>query len=503
MEEHNVIREADRDASREDQHDGGILTWIIDAPGSAVNLLDEGFASALTARLDEVEARRAQDASAVTGIILTSAKESFCASADLGAMAAATASDTQTVYDLALGLATQFRRLETLGVPVVAALNGSALGGGLGLALATHHRIAVDEPGIRFGLPEVGFGLCPGAGGVLRTVRLLGVERSLDELLLAGSSCGTQDAIQRGIVDEAVDETGALLPAARQWILDHPDAVQAWDAEGYRVPGGSPALPTATAGNPLMAVLQFLPARLRSRLDVLHNPAPRAILAAAVEGLQVDIGTAAVIEARYHTQTVIGPVSTAMIGLRHADRKAAGPQSMDATTGAVPDAATVVAAEGAPPEAATTGPRVEGADDASARSRRADPETVRRLVGDLTDAAGTAARELVAAGMSEVSVARAARQAGLASVLYQAVGEAARQAAREGRGEQPRAGRGKPPALETEAAQRQLLSAIAAAGQRHLAGSEPARVAALNIASVDGAGFPAWTGGIARWETGR
>ncbi|HXD28967.1 MAG TPA: enoyl-CoA hydratase/isomerase family protein [Arthrobacter sp.] len=501
MEERNVIREAGRDVIREDQHDGGILTWILDSPGSAVNLLDAAFTSALAARLDEVEARRAEDSLAVTGIILTSAKESFCASADLDAMASATAVDAQDVYDLALGLATQFRRLETLGVPVVAALNGSALGGGLGLALATHHRIAVDEPGIRFGLPEVGFGLCPGAGGVLRTVRLLGVERSLDELLLAGSSCGTRDAIQRGIVDEAVDEAGDLLPAARRWILENPDAVQPWDAEGYRVPGGAPGLP-AGVGDPLLAVLHFLPARLRSRPDVLHNPAARAILAAAVEGLQVDLDTAAAIEARYHTQTVIDPVSTAMIGLRHADRKAAGPQSMDATTGAVPDAATVVAAEGAPPEAETADPRREGSDEAAASSRRADPENVRQLVGDLTDGAATAARELVAEGMSEVSVERAARHAGLSSVLYQAVRESARQAAREGQGD-PRAGRRQPPVLGTGPAQRRLLSAIAAAGQRHLAASEPTRVAALNIASVDGAGFPAWTGGIARWETAR
>lgn len=500
MEKRNAIREDDRDVIREDQHDGGILTWILDAPGSAVNLLDTAVVRALAARLDEVEDRREDDSSVVAGIILTSAKESFCASADLDAMAAATAADAGAVYDLAVGLATQFRRLETLGVPVVAALNGSALGGGLGLALATHHRIAVDEPGLRFGLPEVGFGLCPGAGGVLRTVRLLGVERSLDELLLVGASCGTQDAIQRGIVDEAVDDAEELLPAARQWILDHPDAVQPWDAAGYRVPEGRPGLPTGNGDHPLMAVLQFLPARLRSRLDVLHNPAPRAILATAVEGLQVDLDTAALVEARYHTQTVIDPVSTAMIGLRHADRKAAGPQSMDATTGAVPDAATVVAAEGAPAEASPADPRREGAGDAAPGSRRADPETVRQMVGDLTDAAAAAARELVASGMSEVSVGRVAEQAGLSSVLFQAVAEAARIAVREGQEKGGLPVDGKAQMRRTEPAQRRLLSAIAGAGRRYLAGSDPARAAALNIASVDGAGFPAWTGGIARWD---
>lgn len=497
MEEHNVIRE--------EEHDGGILTWILDAPGSAVNLLDDAFVAALASRLDEVEARRDRDPGSVTGIILASAKESFCASADLETMADATTADAQAVYDLALGLGTQFRRLETLGVPVVAALNGSALGGGLGLALATHHRIAVDVPGIRFGLPEVDFGICPAAGGVLRTVRLLGVERSLDELLLSASIMGTGDAMQRGIVDESVEDEEDLLPTARQWVLDHPDAVQPWDADGYEFPGGAPRIPTPEGPNSLTAVLQFLPARLRSRLDALHNPAPRAILAAAVEGAQVDIATAAAIEARYFTQTVTAPVSSAMIGLRHADRKAAGPQAMDATTGAVPDAATAAAGESTPGVHADTAEVRD--DEALDPTRRAGPDAARQMVADLAEAARTAARELVTEGMSDISVTRAAEQAGLSSSLFQAIEEAAREAVREGPGDHGPGAADREPAphrrLDTDEAQRHLLSAIADAGRRHLADRNPATAAVLNIASVDGAGYPAWTGGIARWTGNR
>lgn len=485
MEDHDVIRE--------ELHDDGIATWILDAPGSAVNLLDAAFVAALQRRLDAV------DASVVSGIILTSAKESFCASADVDMMAAATAADAGTVHDLAIGLATQFRRLETLGVPVVAALNGSALGGGLGLALATHHRIAVDVPTIRFGLPEVDFGLCPAAGGVLRTVRLLGVERSLDELLLSASIMGTPDAVQCGIVDASVEDEDELVPAARQWILGHPDAAQPWDVDGYRIPGGAPQLPTATGPNALTAVLQFLPARLRGRPDVLHSPAPRAILAAAVEGAQVDVATAAAIEARYHTQTVIDPVSTAMIGLRHTDRRAAGPQAMDADTGAVPDTATAAAGE-----AASTAPQAdEEADHRAALdpSRRAGPDAARQMVSNLTKAARATARELVAEGMADISVARAAGQAGLSSPLFQAMEEAAQEAARERATTGGGPGRERP-RLDTIDAQRRLLSAIADAGRRHLADRDQATAAALNIASVDGAGYPAWTGGIARWHDG-
>ncbi|WP_372697447.1 enoyl-CoA hydratase/isomerase family protein [Arthrobacter sp. JSM 101049] len=485
---------------REDMHDDGILTWTLDAPGTAVNLLDAAFIAALAGRLDAAEARLAEDQAAIAGIILTSAKESFCASADLDAMAAATPTDAQAVYDLALGMASAFRRLETLGVPVVAAVNGSALGGGLGLALATNHRIALDEPGIRFGLPEVGFGLCPGAGGVLRTVRLLGVERSLDELLLGGSSFGTQDAIQRGIVDEAVDDEEELIPAARQWLRENPHAVQPWDADGYRIPGGIPGLPAATGTDAVAAVLQFLPARLRSRRDALHNPAPRAILAAAVEGAQVDVNTAAVIEARYHTQTVVDPVSTAMIGLRHADRKAAGQQSVDATTGAVPDSVTAAAGESVPGvHTDHQGNPDADADEALDPARRAGPDAARRMVVDLNDAARVAAGDLVAEGMAGISVVRAAGQAGLSSPLYQSIEEAVGQTA--GAHVPATGGTGaQQPGLDTAAAQRRLLSAIAEAGRRHLADRDAAAVAALNIASVDGAGFPAWTGGIARWR---
>ncbi|WP_417218337.1 enoyl-CoA hydratase/isomerase family protein [Arthrobacter sp.] len=488
MEEHNIIRE--------EMHDAGILTWILDTPGSPVNLLDAAFVAALERRLDGVESRRAQDPESVKGIILTSAKESFCASADLETMAAATTADAQEVHDLALGLGTQFRRLETQGVPVVAALNGSALGGGLGLALATHHRIAVDIPGIRFGLPEVDFGICPAAGGVLRTVRLLGIERSLDELLLSAAIMGTGDAMQRGIVDESVEDEEDLLPTARQWILDHPDAVQPWDADGYEFPGGAPRIPTPAGPNPLTAVLQFLPARLRSRLDALHNPAPRAILAAAVEGAQVDLDTAALIEARYFTQTVISPVCSAMIGLRHTDRKSAGPQAMDATTGAVPDTATAAAGESTPGVHADTAEVRD--DEALDPTRRAGPDAARQMVADLAEAARTAARELVTEGMSDISVSRAAEQAGLSSSLFQAIEEAARETAQRGADGPLDAGQWPP--LDTVDAQRRLLSAIADAGRRHLADRDPAAAALLNIASVDGAGYPAWTGGIARWS---
>ncbi|MDN5904669.1 MAG: enoyl-CoA hydratase/isomerase family protein [Micrococcaceae bacterium] len=486
----------EQEAIREQEDDAGILTWILDAPGRTVNLLDAAFIASMTRRLDALDERRAADPASVAGIILTSAKSSFCASADLEAMAAATAADARTVDELARGWGRLLRRLETTGVPVVAALNGAAIGGGLGLALATHHRIAVDAPGNRFGLPEVDFGICPGAGGVLRTTRLLGIERALDELLLSGTIVGARDGLQLGIIDESLETEEHLLPAARRWIREHPVARQPWDAEGYVFPDGAPQVPTGPGRNALTEILQFLPARLRGRPDALHNPAPRAILAAAVEGAQVDVETATAIEARYYTQTVVSPVSTAMIGLRHTDRKAAGRQAIDATTGAVPDAVTSAAAQ--TPAAAGTAAVVE--DEVGEDARMSAPEMARRMGADLLAAARDTARDLVVGGMSAISVERAAEKAGLAAPLFQAVVESLQEPPRRDAIAPAPEGGQEAPGLSTDPAQTRLLSAMARAGRKHLEDQGPAMAAALNIASVDGAGFPAWTGGITRWR---
>ncbi len=481
---------------REQEDDAGILTWVLDAPGKPVNLLDAAFIASLTRRLEAVEGRRAAEPSAVTGIIITSAKSSFCASADLDDMAAATHSDAQAVNDLALEWGLLLRRMETLDIPVVAALNGAAIGGGLGLALATHHRIAVDAPGNRFGLPEVDFGICPAAGGVLRTTRLLGIERALDELLLSAAIVGAQDAVQLGIIDEALDDEEELMPAARQWIREHPYVRQPWDAEEYAFPAGTPQVPASTGMNALTGILQFLPARLRGRPDALHNPAPRAILAAAVECAQVDLATATAIEARYYTQTVVSPVSSAMIGLRHTDRKAAGRQSIDAVTGEVPDAATAAAAESPAADAGAAPEREEDPQPSGTSS----PEAARQMVADLTEAARATSRELVADGMAAISVERAAEKAGLASPLFQAITEALRETPWQTPSTPAATGQQGMPELSTGMAQRRLLSAIARAGRKHLEGRDAAMAAVLNIASVDGAGYPAWTGGITRWQ---
>ena len=204
-------------------------------------------------------------------------------------------------------LTAQLRTLETLGVPVVAALNGSALGGGLEIALACHRRIAIDDPKAEFGQPEVTLGLMPGAGGVVRAVRLLGIQNALLNVLLQGQRMKPEQAKAAGIVDELVSDRDALLAASRAFILANAGAKQPWDRDGYKMPGGTPSTPA------LAMQLPAFPANLKKQLRGANMPAPKAILAAAVEGAQTDFDNASKIESRYFVELVTGKVAKNMI----------------------------------------------------------------------------------------------------------------------------------------------------------------------------------------------
>jgi 3-hydroxyacyl-CoA dehydrogenase/enoyl-CoA hydratase/3-hydroxybutyryl-CoA epimerase len=200
----------------------------------------------------------------------------------------------------------QLRRLETLGKPVVAAMNGTALGGGLEIGLACHHRIGLDAKGVVYGLPEVTLGLLPGGGGVVRATRLLGIANAIMNVLVQGQRHKPAKALEIGILDELASSPEEMLDKARAWIAANPEAAQPWDKPGYKVPGGTPSTPK------LAAMLPAFPANLRKQLKGAPMPAPRNILAAAVEGTQVDIDTAFRIEARYFAELVTGQVSKNM-----------------------------------------------------------------------------------------------------------------------------------------------------------------------------------------------
>ncbi|MFG1648610.1 3-hydroxyacyl-CoA dehydrogenase NAD-binding domain-containing protein [Micromonospora sp. NPDC049275] len=296
---------------RYDRGDDGIVTLTLDDPDQSANTMNRAYAASMSAVLDRLEAERD-----LVGVIVTSAKSTFFAGGDLPEMIRATRADAPALAELLGTIKRDLRRLETLGRPVVAAVNGSALGGGLEIALACHHRIALDAPGSRLGLPEVTLGLLPGAGGVTRTVRMLGLAGALTTVLLTGRQMRPTDALAAGIVDEVVATPTELLDRARAWIAANPHPAQPWDRPDYRMPGGTPA------SRSLAAQLPAFPATLRKQLKGARLPAPEAILAAAVEGAQVDLDTALTVETRHLIGLLTGQVAKNMIGAFFFDLKA-------------------------------------------------------------------------------------------------------------------------------------------------------------------------------------
>ncbi|MCW5254180.1 3-hydroxyacyl-CoA dehydrogenase NAD-binding domain-containing protein [Streptomyces sp. SHP 1-2] len=290
-------------AIRWERDDTGVVTLVLDDPAQSANTMNRAFRDSLAAVADRLEAER----ETVRGVILTSAKKTFFAGGDLRDLIRVTPDTAQDLFEGGLAVKRDLRRIETLGRPVVAALNGAALGGGYEIALACHHRVALDAPGSRIGCPEVTLGLLPGGGGVVRSVRLLGIADALLKVLLQGTRYSPRRALENGLVDEVVDSPDDLIARARAFIDAHPESAQPWDRPGYRIPGGTPAHPRFAANLP------SFPANLRKRTAGAPYPAPAAVLAAAVEGAQVDFETAQVVEARYFVELAAGQTAKNMI----------------------------------------------------------------------------------------------------------------------------------------------------------------------------------------------
>lgn len=287
-----------------DKDADGIVTLTLDDPTGSANVMNEHYRESMHNAVERLVAEK----DSVTGVVITSAKKTFFAGGDLKAMIHVGPDDAQAVFEQCEGIKADLRALETLGKPVVAAINGAALGGGLEIALACHRRIAADAKGSQLGLPEVTLGLLPGGGGVARTVRMLGIQNAFMNVLAQGTRFKPAKAKEIGLVDEVLPTVEELVPAAKAWIKANPDAgVQPWDVKGYKMPGGTPSTPS------LAAILPSFPALLRKQLKGAPMPAPRAILSAAVEGAAVDFDTASRIETRYFVSLVTGHVAKNMI----------------------------------------------------------------------------------------------------------------------------------------------------------------------------------------------
>jgi 3-hydroxyacyl-CoA dehydrogenase / enoyl-CoA hydratase / 3-hydroxybutyryl-CoA epimerase len=287
------------------------LTLDVDADGIAIITLDDPVKPMNVVSpewIDEfIEAiERVATDPAVKGAVITSAKPAFMAGADLKYICslAGGAISLQEAFEFSEKPSMRMhRRLETCGKPFVAAINGLALGGGYELALACHHRILVDDPKAVVGLPEVTVGLLPGSGGTQRLPRMIGLEKSLP-VLLEGKPVAPAEALKLGMVD-AVVPAGALLQAARRWILDSPDPVRAWDKKGNRSSGG--------LLNPAIAnVMMSQPAAIGAKTQY-NYPAPIAILDCIFEGMLLPFDKALRLESKYFAKLLCDPVSRNLI----------------------------------------------------------------------------------------------------------------------------------------------------------------------------------------------
>ncbi|MDO8838970.1 MAG: 3-hydroxyacyl-CoA dehydrogenase NAD-binding domain-containing protein [Parvibaculum sp.] len=299
-----------------------LITW--DMPGRSMNVLSQGSMGDMASIIEKI-----MSDDAIKGAVLTSGKDAFCAGADLSMMGGQAGGGSgggsqedrvKAMYEGNLKFNMLLRSLETCGKPVVAAINGTALGGGLEVTLACHYRVAADNPKTQIGLPEAKVGLLPGGGGTQRLPRLIGAQAALP-LILQGTSLDPQKALKAGIVHKVVP-AGELVSAAKTWLKEglaqpkvklgkkgpevYAIAIQPWDREGYKVPGGDPH---SKGGGQVFTIGN---ATLHKQTHG-NFPAQKYIMSCVYEGLQVPIEAGLRIETRYFTKLLMDPRSKAMI----------------------------------------------------------------------------------------------------------------------------------------------------------------------------------------------
>jgi 3-hydroxyacyl-CoA dehydrogenase / enoyl-CoA hydratase / 3-hydroxybutyryl-CoA epimerase len=273
------------------------LTWnVVDRP---MNVLNDGSITAFEAAVRQVMADPE-----IKGAIIASSRPEFVVGADLDTLRGIT--DPAKAMAVPWRLSRLFRDMETSGKPFVAAINGSALGGGYEICLACHYRIAADNPKTQIGLPEATLGLLPGAGGTQRLPRMIGLKNALP-MLMEGRKVGVGKARELGLVDEVVP-ADELMSRARQWLSTKGAAnvVKPWDKKGFRLPGGN------VQSQPSWQLFMGAAAALRGKTAGLY-PAPAAIMESVYDGCHVDIDTGLKIENRQFARLAISPEAQNMI----------------------------------------------------------------------------------------------------------------------------------------------------------------------------------------------
>ena len=284
-----------------DKDESGIVTVTLDMEGQSANTMNARYIPMMEEILTRLQAEEG-----LTGVIIASAKKTFFAGGDLNNLRRIDSAGPESLAMFEANKA-PFRAMEKLPVPIVAAINGAALGGGYELCLACNHRIVVDDPAAVVGLPEVTLGLLPGAGGVVRLTALLGLEKALP-YLLEGKPAKPQAALKDGMVDEVVATRDALIPAAKAWIKANPGAhSQPWDQKGFRYPGGDALHPR------VRQTIVAAPAMLYKKTRGLM-PAPEKILDIAVNSMRMGFDAALRVESRGICALAVTPQAKAAIG---------------------------------------------------------------------------------------------------------------------------------------------------------------------------------------------
>lgn len=281
----------------------GIVTVTMDMTGP-VNAMNDEYKQAMNETATKLEKEQG-----LTGVVLASAKKVFFAGGDIKDMIQAKPEDSPQIFENCEAIKADLRRLEKLPVPIVAAINGPALGGGYEISLACNRRIAFNHKGVQIGLPETGLGLFPGGGGVVRLTKLIGLEKALP-MILEAKRLKPEAALAAGMIDQLVDSLDDLIPASKAWILENKDnaeaAVQPWDRKGFRIPGG----PVNSPKNAQLAVMA--PTMLNQKTRGLM-PHATAALDVAFQASFLDLDTALRIEGREFAKIMPSKVAKNMI----------------------------------------------------------------------------------------------------------------------------------------------------------------------------------------------
>lgn len=295
----------------------GIGIFTINQVNNPTNLFSSAF---INAYLEVAQQAIADDN--IAGVIVTSGRSMFMPGADLRELNKMGGDPGGQLQGM-LEMHTAFRAIETSGKPFVAAINGTAMGGGLELCLACHHRIVLNNIKIKLGFPESKVGLLPGGGGTVKAPYLMGIQNAL-MYLLQGLEVRPPKALKDGLIDELAENQEKMIAKAKEWIKNNPKPVQPWDNKKHRIPGGNIWTPNG------MQVMMGAAGNL-TKMTHGNYPAQRYILKVVHDGLQVPIDRALEIEARYFTKLVDSKeaknmIRTGFMGIQAAKKGKARPK---------------------------------------------------------------------------------------------------------------------------------------------------------------------------------